>query len=124
MEAIRIAGQVISPDKHARIALLRIKGIGLPTAERLCKLANVPGDKKLSDLGEAAIEKLRRLVQAETVEGDYQREVAMNIKRLKDIGSYRGTRHRKRLPCRGQRTRTNARTMRTHKRSKVVRKRG
>lgn len=120
---IRIAGQVISPDKHARIALLRIKGIGSTTADRICKQASVAPDQKLKDLEDSAIEKLRRLVQAETVEGDHQREVAMNIKRLKDIGSYRGTRHRKRLPCRGQRTRTNARTMRVTRRSKVVRKR-
>ena len=119
---IRIAGQVISPDKHARIALLRIKGIGLVTAERICKQAKVPGDKPMSSLNENQIEMIRKLVQAEKVEGDYQREVAMNIKRLKDIGSYRGTRHRKRLPCRGQRTRTNARTKRLTKRSKVVKK--
>ena len=120
---IRIAGQVISPTKHARIALLRIKGIGLATSERICKQAKVDGAKPMESLSEEEIELLRKLVQAETVEGDYQREKAMNIKRLQDIGSYRGSRHRKRLPCRGQRTRTNARTMRTGRRSKVVRKR-
>lgn len=119
---IRIAGQVISPDKHARIALLRIKGIGLPTSERICKQAKVRGDKPIRDLESYQVEILRKLVQAETVEGDHQREVAMNIKRLKDIGSYRGTRHRKRLPCRGQRTRTNSRTMRVSKRRKVVKR--
>lgn len=119
---IRIAGQVISPDKHARIALQRIKGIGLVTAERICRQAKVPADKPLSTLTDPQVEMLRRLIQEEKVEGDYQREVAMNIKRLKDIGSYRGTRHRKHLPCRGQRTRTNARTRRPTKRSKVVKR--
>lgn len=120
---IRIAGQVISPTKHARIALQRVKGIGLSTAERICKQAKVPGDKPIKDLSEEQVEILRKIVQGEKVEGDYLREKAMNIKRLKDIGSYRGSRHRKRLPCRGQRTRTNARTMRLTKRSKVVKKR-
>ena len=120
---IRIAGQVISPDKHARIALLRIKGIGVSTAERICSQAKVPADKPIKDLTEPQVELLRKIVQAGTVEGDYVREVAMSIKRLKDIGAYRGSRHRKRLPCRGQRTRTNARTRRLTKRSKVVKKR-
>lgn len=120
---IRIAGQVISPDKHARIALQRIKGIGLVTAERICQQAQVAGDKPLKDMSDAQVDMLRRLIQEEKVEGDYQREVAMNIKRLKDIGSYRGVRHRRNLPCRGQRTRTNARTRRPTKRSKVVKKR-
>ena len=100
-----------------------MKGIGLSTAERICKQAKVPADKQIKDLSEEQIELLRKVVQAEKVEGDYLREKAMNIKRLKDIGSYRGSRHRKRLPCRGQRTRTNARTMRLTRRSKVVKKR-
>ena len=119
---IRIAGQVISPTKHARIALQRIKGIGLSTAERICKQAKVPADWKIKDLSEKQIELLRKIAQAGVVEGDFLRENAMNIKRLKDIGSYRGSRHRKRLPCRGQRTRTNSRTMRQTRRSKVVKK--
>ena len=120
---IRIAGQVISPDKHARIALLRVKGIGLATAERICNQARVPANKPMKDLSDEHVEMLRKLVQAENIEGDYVREKAMNIKRLRDIGCYRGSRHRKRLPCRGQRTRTNARTLRLNRRSKVVRKR-
>ena len=120
---IRMAGQVISPTKHARIALQRVKGIGLATAERICKQAKVPGNKPLKDLSDEQVELLRNIVQGEKVEGDYLRETAMNIKRLKDIGSYRGSRHRKRLPCRGQRTRTNARTLRLTRRSKVVKKR-
>ena len=120
---IRIAGQVISPDKHARIALLRIKGIGLPSADQICLQAKVSPHAVLRDLNANQIELIRKLVQSRTVEGDHTREVAMNIKRLKDIGSYRGVRHRKRLPCRGQRTRTNARTMRPNLRSKVANKR-
>ncbi len=119
---IRIAGQVISPDKHARIALLRIKGIGLPSANQICQQAKVAPDAPLRDLEPNKIEIIRKLVQARTVEGDHTRAVAMNIKRLKDIGAYRGVRHRKRLPCRGQRTRTNARTMRPNTRSKIARK--
>ena len=119
---IRIAGKVVSPEKHACIALQGIKGIGVETAKRICKQAKIPADKPLKILEDADVNRLTQIVQQETVEGDLTREVQLHIKRLKDINCYRGVRHRRRLPCRGQRTRTNARTLRMTKRPKVVKK--
>jgi len=106
----RIAGINIPVQKHAVIALTAIYGIGRPRARKLCEAAGVKPECKVKDLTEAEVEALRVQVAKFTVEGDLRREVSMNIKRLMDLGTYRGMRHRRGLPLRGQRTRTNART--------------
>lgn len=106
----RIAGVNIPDNKHAVIALTYIYGVGRTTAAQLCSKTGVDKDTRLSDLTEDEIEKLRQAVSSLTVEGDLRREVSMNIKRLMDLGCNRGFRHRKGLPLRGQRTKTNART--------------
>jgi len=106
----RIAGINIPVQKHAVIALTAIFGIGRTRAKKLCEAAKVKPDTKVKDLTEAEVEALRVEVAKFTVEGDLRREVSMNIKRLMDLGTYRGMRHRRGLPLRGQRTRTNART--------------
>ena len=112
----RIAGINIPLNKHVVIALTGIYGIGSTRAQQICEAAGVAGDTKVKDLAEPEVEKLRKAVAAFTVEGDLRREVSMNIKRLMDLGSYRGIRHRRGLPLRGQRTRTNARTRKGPKR--------
>jgi len=106
----RIAGINIPLNKHAVIALQAIYGIGTTRARQICAAAAVAPDKKVKDLDDAQVEALRAEVAKVTVEGDLRREVSMNIKRLMDLGCYRGLRHRRGLPLRGQRTRTNART--------------
>ncbi|MCP4042067.1 MAG: 30S ribosomal protein S13 [Gammaproteobacteria bacterium] len=106
----RIAGINLPDQKHAAIALTYIYGIGRQTAERICVDTGVAVDAKLRDLAEEDLDKLRAEVTKYSVEGDLRREISMNIKRLMDLGSYRGIRHRRGLPTRGQRTRTNART--------------
>ncbi len=106
----RIAGINIPNHQHAEIALTSIYGIGRARAQAICAAAGVPGSRKIKDLGDAEMERLRESVARFTVEGDLRREVQMSIKRLIDLGCYRGSRHRKGLPARGQRTRTNART--------------
>ncbi len=106
----RIAGINIPDNKHAEIALTSIYGIGRTRAKKICLDAGVKPDVKIRELAESEIESLRSEVGKFTVEGDLRREVSMNIKRLMDLGSYRGIRHRRGLPLRGQRTRTNART--------------
>lgn len=106
----RIAGVNIPDNKHAVIALTYIYGVGNTTAAEICAAAGVANDQKLSDLDEAGLDALRNEVAKRTVEGDLRREVSMNIKRLMDLGCYRGIRHRRGLPVRGQRTKTNART--------------
>ena len=106
----RIAGVNIPDRKHAEIALTSIYGIGRTRARQICDAAGVPPDRKIIELGDDEIEKLRAEVSKFTVEGDLRREVSMNIKRLMDLGCNRGIRHRRGLPLRGQRTRTNART--------------
>lgn len=106
----RIAGINIPVQKHAVIALTSIYGIGRQTAKQICEETGVDPERKIKDLSEAEIEALRAAVSKFTVEGDLRREVSMNIKRLMDLGSNRGIRHRRGLPVRGQRTRTNART--------------
>lgn len=116
----RIAGINIPVQKHIVIALTSIYGIGLPTAKKICKAVNVTPSVKVSALSDADIENIRLEVAKYTVEGDLRREVAMNIKRLVDIGCYRGMRHKKGLPVRGQRTRTNARTRKGRKVSVMV----
>ncbi|WP_297528533.1 30S ribosomal protein S13 [Thiohalobacter sp.] len=106
----RIAGINIPVNKHAVIALTAIYGIGRTRARQICEATGVAPDRKIRDLAENEIEALRNEVAKYTVEGDLRREVSMNIKRLMDLGCYRGLRHRRGLPLRGQRTRTNART--------------
>ena len=106
----RIAGINIPNHQHAEIALTAIYGIGRARAQAICAAAGVQGSRKIKDLNDAELDRLRENVQRLTVEGDLRREVSMNIKRLMDLGAYRGVRHRKGLPVRGQRTRTNART--------------
>ena len=106
----RIAGVNIPNHQHAEIALTAIYGVGRTRARQICAAAGVETSAKIKDLSEAEVEKLREQVALITVEGDLRREVSMNIKRLMDLGCYRGLRHRRGLPVRGQRTRTNART--------------
>lgn len=107
----RIAGVNIPTSKRIEIALTYIYGIGRKTALDICNKAGVGAGKRVHQLSESEIIKIRELIDADhTVEGDLRREVAMNIKQLMDIGTYRGLRHRKKLPVRGQRTHTNART--------------
>lgn len=106
----RIAGINVPDQKHAHIALTAIFGIGHRTALQICKKAGVLASAKITDLDEAQLEKLREVVGGYAVEGDLRRTIAMDIKRLIDLGSYRGLRHRRGLPVRGQRSKTNART--------------
>jgi small subunit ribosomal protein S13 len=106
----RIAGINVPVNKHTEIALLSIYGIGRTRAKNICSAAGVIPTTKVKDLDETQVESLRTEVAKFTIEGDLRREVSMNIKRLMDLGSYRGIRHRRGLPLRGQRTKTNART--------------
>ena len=106
----RIAGINIPVHKHTVIALTAIYGIGRSMAQDICQAADVATDLKVKDLTEAQLESLRSEIGKLKVEGDLRRDISMNIKRLMDLGTYRGMRHRRGLPLRGQRTRTNART--------------
>src|SRR5215475_10181402 len=106
----RIAGVNIPTNKHVGIALTHIFGIGRSRALTVCKAANVNPTTQVKDLTEAEVARMREVIAKFPVEGDLRRETAMNIKRLMDLGVYRGIRHRRGLPLRGQRTRTNART--------------
>jgi len=106
----RIAGINIPDNKHVRISLTYIFGIGNSLANSLCKTLAISGDIKVSDLSEQELESLRTAIINLNVEGDLRREISTNIKRLLDLGCYRGIRHRRGLPVRGQRTKTNART--------------
>jgi small subunit ribosomal protein S13 len=106
----RIAGINVADHKHAGIALTAIYGIGRQTAKNICSEVGVQPTVKIRDLSEDQVELIRKVISSMTVEGDLRREVSMNIKRLMDLGCYRGIRHRRGLPLRGQRTRTNART--------------
>ena len=106
----RIAGVNVSDNKHTEIALTAIYGIGRNTAKKICAAAGVESKLKLKDLNESDVEKLRDQLNNFIVEGDLRREVQMNIKRLMDLGCYRGVRHRRGLPVRGQNTKNNART--------------
>ncbi len=106
----RIAGINIPPHKHAEIGLTAIYGIGRTTAQKICDTVGIAYSKKIKDLSDGDLEKIRDEVNKLTIEGDLRREISMNIKRLMDLGCYRGFRHRRGLPMRGQRTRTNART--------------
>ena len=107
----RIAGVNIPTQKRVEIALTYIHGIGRTKATQICAKCNIPAERRVQDLTEAETMQMREVIDQEyVVEGDLRREVAMNIKRLLDLGCYRGLRHRRGLPVRGQRTHTNART--------------
>ncbi len=106
----RIAGVNIPNHQHAEIALTAIYGIGRSRAKLICAAAGIALTTKIKDLNDDAMDKLRAEVAKFKLEGDLRREISMNIKRLMDLGTYRGLRHRRGLPVRGQRTRTNART--------------
>jgi len=115
--AVRIAGVNIPNDKRIEIALTYVHGIGRTTANKILSEAKVNKDTRVKDLKETEVNLLRGLVEKKhTVEGDLRREVASNIKRLREIGCYRGLRHSKHLPVLGQRTKTNSRTVRGNKR--------
>lgn len=106
----RIAGINIPVHKHAEVALTAIFGIGRTTAREICAVTGISPNAKIRELSEEEIEKIRTAVATVTTEGDLRREISMNIKRLMDLKCYRGLRHRRSLPLRGQRTKTNART--------------
>ena len=106
----RIAGINIPDQKHAEVALTAIYGVGRSRARDICGAVGIETSTKIQDLDEDTLEKIRTEVGKYEVEGDLRREVSMNIKRLMDLGTYRGIRHRRGLPLRGQRTKTNART--------------
>jgi small subunit ribosomal protein S13 len=121
----RIAGVDVPRDKRIEIALTYIYGIGATTAKRMLSLAGVSPDVRTKDLTDAQVGKLRDVIAKQLqgrVEGDLRRQIALNIKRLTEIGTYRGLRHRRGLPVRGQRTRTNARTRRGPKKTVGVRR--
>ena len=106
----RIAGINVPDHKHAEIGLTAIYGVGKPTAINICKEVGIERTIKIKELNEEQLEAIRETIAKIVVEGDLRREVSMNIKRLMDLGCYRGIRHRRGLPLRGQRTKTNART--------------
>lgn len=121
----RIAGVDIPRDKRVEIGLTYIFGIGLTTSKRMLTLAGISADTRVKDLNDAQVGKLRDVIAKQLqgrVEGDLRRQIALNIKRLIEIGTYRGQRHRRGLPVRGQRTRTNARTRRGPKKTVGVRR--
>jgi small subunit ribosomal protein S13 len=119
----RIAGVDLPREKRTETALTYIYGIGLHTSQKLLQRTGVDGNTRVKNLTDDEVNRLRDIIDKEMrVEGDLRREVSMNIKRLMDIGSYRGLRHRRGMPVRGQRTRTNARTRRGPKRAIGVRK--
>ena len=106
----RIAGVNVPENKHVEISLTHIFGIGRKTAQTICEELKIDYTRKISDLSEDEVEQLRTAIGNYVVEGDLRRNISTNIKRLMDLGSYRGIRHRRKLPTRGQRTKTNART--------------
>ena len=119
----RIAGVDVPRDKRVEIGLTYIYGIGLKTSQNLLVQTEINPDTRVRDLTDEEVGRLREIIEREMrVEGDLRREVSMNIKRLMDIGCYRGLRHRRGMPVRGQRTKTNARTRRGPKRAMGVRK--
>ena len=119
----RIAGVDLPRNKHANVALTYIYGIGTSRAASILDTAKVDPMKKVSDLGEDEVNRIRQVIEAEgSVEGDLRKDVSMNIKRLIEIGSYRGFRHRRNLPVRGQRTHTNARTRKGPRKGTVAQK--
>jgi len=119
----RIAGVDLPRNKHVNVALTYIYGIGNPRSARILTAANVDPMKKVQDLAEDEVNRIRQVIEGEGgVEGDLRKDVSMNIKRLIEIGSYRGFRHRRNLPVRGQRTHTNARTRKGPRKGTVAQK--
>ncbi len=118
----RISGVNIPPNKHICIALTAVYGIGRTLANSICAAAEVEPNRKAKDLSEEEVERIRECISKAqyVVEGDLRRDIATNIKRLKDIGCYRGVRHRRGLPVRGQRTKTNARTRKGRNRTSTA----
>ena len=107
----RISGINLPTNKRVEIALTYIRGIGIKTAKNICKDVGIPDDKRVEKLTDQEVVKIREFIEKNyKVEGDLRSEVSLNIKRLTDLGTYRGIRHKKKLPVRGQRTHTNART--------------
>ncbi len=120
----RIAGVDLPRDKRVEIGLTYIYGIGLTTSQEILKSTGINPDTRIKDLAEEEVARLREVIDRDyVVEGDLRREVGLNIKRLQEIGCYRGLRHRRNLPVRGQRTRTNARTKRGARRTVAGKKR-
>lgn len=112
----RIAGITLPPEKRIEIGLTYIYGIGRSKANKILEEAKIDKDKKVKTLSEDEINKIRQIIEKrERIEGDLRKDVTFNIKRLIDVGSYRGLRHRRKLPVRGQRTKTNARTRKGHR---------
>ena len=120
----RISGINIPPQQHAEIGLTAIFGIGRARARAILDAVRIPHSKKVKELTDGELERIREAVSRFTVEGDLRREVQLSIKRLIDLGCYRGVRHRKGLPVRGQRTRTNARTRKGPRKAGVALKKG
>jgi small subunit ribosomal protein S13 len=120
----RISGINIPPHQHAEIGLTAIYGIGRARARAILDAAAVPYAKKIKELNDAELERIREEIARTTVEGDLRREIQLSIKRLIDLGTYRGVRHRRGLPVRGQRTRTNARTRKGPRKAGVSLKKG
>jgi small subunit ribosomal protein S13 len=119
----RIAGVDLPRNKHVRIGLTYIFGIGVPRSERILATAKIEPSKKVQDLNEDEVNRIRQIIESEGgVEGDLRKDTSMNIKRLMEIGSYRGGRHRRNLPVRGQRTHTNARTRKGPRKGTVANK--
>lgn len=124
MSVVRVQNVPLEPNKHIRIALQSIYGIGNSRAIKICEKANIEISTKVKDLDEDAVRRIQEAVATYVTEGDLRREVSMRIKRLKDIGCYRGRRHRVGLPVRGQRTRTNARTRKGPRGNKISKQSG
>lgn len=120
----RIAGINVPDRQHTEIGLTAIFGIGRARARAICEAAGIPYTKKVKDLSDSELERVREAIGRFTIEGDLRREVSMSIKRLMDLGCYRGVRHRRGLPVRGQRTRTNARTRKGPRKAGVALKKG
>ena len=120
----RIAGIDLPKEKRVEIGLTYIYGIGLSTANKILKIANVDSNKRVKDLSGEEVSRLSSAVSGFKIEGDLRRDVSQNVKRMMEIGSYRGLRHRRGLPVRGQRTHTNARTAKGPRRSAGIKKRG
>jgi small subunit ribosomal protein S13 len=113
--SVTISGQFIADKKHIWVGLTAIYGIGKTTALQICEKTKIPTDKRVGDLTEAEIDKIRQEITNYTVEGELRREVAIRIKQMMDLGSYKGIRHRRGLPVNGQRTKTNAMTRKRRK---------
>ena len=119
----RISGVDLPREKRVEIGLTYIYGIGLTSSKRILSEANVNPDTRVRDLTDDEVRRISEVIsESQTVEGDLRREIALNIKRLKEIGSYRGKRHRQGLPCRGQKTKTNARTCKGPKKTVATKK--